>query len=118
MKVSTYAGSAVVMPTLHVAEDRRIVDEVIDAPNASVGGGHRLAAAEIADVGMDEQGALAEISRNCSPCFFVEFGDDDAGPGVQRPGIRFTDAAPGSGDDGDTVGESLGHQASSMVMVR
>ena len=83
------------------------------------GGGHRLAAAEIADVGMDEQGALAEISRNCSPCFFVEFGDDDAGPlGVQRPGIRFSDAAPGSGDDGDTVGESLGHQASSMVMVR
>ena len=83
------------------------------------GGGHRLATTEIADVGMDEQGALTEISRHCSPCVLVEFGDHDAGPlGVQRPGIRFADAAPGSGDDGDAVGESLGHQASSMAMVR
>ena len=67
----------------------------------------------------DEQGALTEISRNRSTRFLIEFGDDDAGPlGVQRPGIRLADAAPGPGDDGDAVGETLGHQASSMVVVR
>ena len=83
------------------------------------GGGHRLAAAEIADVGMNEQGALTEISRNRSTRFLIEFGDNDAGPlGVQRPGIRLADAAPGPGDDSDAVGETLGHQASSMVVVR
>ena len=64
-------------------------------------------------------GALTEISRNRSTRFLIEFGDDDAGPlGVQRPGIRLADAAPGPGDDSDAVGETLGHQASSMVVVR